>query len=227
MSPSPELHESVCEDERQIVARHVVRLAGDDEEAGQGAGLEVQGEVEVTVGVLEGGEGEVGVAGERGSSSEEERLLTPVPRQAQRTEAPLLSGLEDPAHPGSARQAAVGVHPVDVVGEGGVRSCLGLQVRYFHFSQRVARPDHASGPPLGVCEGELDVLGLEQLRPVPLVRVGARRVVNVPGRQSQLGQLLLTEPLPPGLLGRLDVHLDLDGYSGLGLLLLRLGTVES
>lgn len=227
MSPSPELHESVCEDERQIVARHVVRLAGDDQEAGQGPGLEVQGQVEVTVGVLEGGQGEVGVAGERRSASEEERLLTPLPSEAQRTEASLLSGLQDPADPGPARQAAVGVHPVDVVGEGRVRSGLGLQVRYFHFSQRVAGPDHAPGPPLGVGEGELDVLGLEELRSVPLVRGGPRRVVNVPGRQSQLGQLLLTEPLPPGLLGRLDVHLDLDGYSRLGLLVLRLGTVES
>ena len=226
LSLSPELHESVCEDESEIVTRHVVRLPGDHQHSGQGAGLEVQRQVEVTVGILEGRQGEVGVAWEGGSSAVLEGLLTPLPCQPEGTETFLLAPLQDPAHPRPALQPTVGIHAVDVVRQGHGQDpraglLLILQLRYFHLSERVAGPHHARGP-LGVREGQLDVTRLEDLPGRPC------GVVDVPGRQPQLGQLLLREPLSARLRWGFDINLDLNGDAGLRLpVVLRLGAVES
>ena len=58
----PQLHIAISDDEGEVVPGHVVRLARDEENPGVRRGFEVQRQVEVAVGVLQGGEAEVRVA---------------------------------------------------------------------------------------------------------------------------------------------------------------------
>ena len=111
----PQLHIALSEDEGEVVPGHVVRLPGDEDDPGVRRGFEVQRQVEVAVGVLQGGQAEVGVAGELRSSAGLETDLALTSSPAQRTEADLLA----PGHQATlARptvQAAEGVQTVDVV----------------------------------------------------------------------------------------------------------------
>ena len=233
----PQLHIAVSEDEGEVVPGHVVRLARDEENPGVSRGFEVQREVEVAVGVLQGRQAEVRAARELRSSAELESLLALSSGPAEGTQANLLSPLQDPTQPRPAVQPAESVQTVNVVGERNVRQSPGrLELLVFQFRYRnfvMVQPGVRTGPSLRVSECELDVSWLEELGllfSLSLADPGSpgSRVVNMPGRQAQLLQLLSAQFLSFRLLRWLNVHLDLDGNVGQRLLLLlRLGTVES
>lgn len=127
-SPStyiPQLHVSISDDQTQIVTRHVLRLAGQQEDAVLGVGPELHAELEVAVGVGQGGQGQVGLTTEgRGGDVAVGGAL--FAKLAVRTEASFLDVIDlGPGHEalalGATLQVAEGVNLEDLVlvGRGG------------------------------------------------------------------------------------------------------------
>ena len=235
MTPcAPELHISVTEYEGEVIPRHVLCLARDQDHPGVGLGLEVQRHVEVAVGVLECGQREVGEAGEARSPGRGDHVPAPGPAPPRGTHAPLGPGLRDPALAAAALQAAIRIHVVNVVRQGNIGAGVGegagrihlliLQLRYGHVAilclgvtwhPRV--PDHCVTCEAGahillrVCIGDLDVSRLQQLCSVLLCRACSScstrpcSVVNVFGGEAEAGELVIRQMLP--VLRGLDVHL--------------------
>ena len=163
----PQLHIAVSEDEGEVVPGHVVRLAGDEQQPGVCRGFEVKSQVEVAVGILQGREAEVRVARELRSSTGLETELALSSSPAERTQADLLSPLQEVTQAGPAVQPTEGVQTVNIVGERNVRESPGwLELFVFQFRYINLVREHTgvtSRPSLGVSEGELDVSWLEEL----------------------------------------------------------------